>query len=77
MTKIKKFVIIIIENEREGKRMSPVTVLAIIMGVIGVIMIITDIAETTAESRFFHRQDWLKRHPQYKEDRDGNLHRID
>ena len=56
--------------------MSPVTVLAIIMGIIGVIMIITDIAETTAESRFFRRQDWLKRHPQYKEDRDGNLHRI-
>lgn len=57
--------------------MSPVTVLAIIMVVIGAIMIITDIAEATAESRFFHRQDWLKRHPQYKEDRDGNLHRID
>lgn len=77
LTNNKNFAIINIENEREDKRMSPVTVLAIIMVVIGAIMIITDIAEATAESRFFHRQDWLKRHPQYKEDRDGNLHRID
>lgn len=57
--------------------MTPVIGLAIAMGIIGITMIITDIAEATAESRHIQRQEWLKRHPQYKEDRGGNLHRID
>ena len=57
--------------------MTPVIGLAIAIGIIGITMIITDIAEASAESRHIQRQEWLKRHPQYKEDKDGNLHRID
>ena len=73
LTNNKNFAIINIENERGDNKMIIVVFWSVTFLVLGIAMILLDIYEATTKARKIKRASWIKRHPQYYEDKEGNL----
>ena len=76
LTILKKFDIIIIESEREERKMANVVILMIIMGLYFICSVWATIDEKIERVHFERarqRREFLKKHPNYCIDYDGSL----
>jgi len=79
LTKIKNFVIIIVENEKRIKKMNELIIFLIIlciMGLVSIVTIIDEYRDTLYFKRRCARERFLANHPNYAEDAEGNLYKI-